>query len=82
MNVRITFYGGLKQDVGVKQQTLEFDAESITIEALAEVLQRRYPALAARLGTVAYAVNDELVDSGYVLRDGDEAGLLPPVSGG
>jgi len=82
MNVRVTFYGGLKQDVGAKQQMLEFDADSVTLEELAEVLQRRYPALAARLGTVAYAVNNELVDSGYVLHDGDEAGLLPPVSGG
>lgn len=82
MKVRLTFYGGLKQDVGAKQQTLELDAETLTITELAETLKQRYPALAARLGTVAFAVNNELVDSGYVLHDGDEAGLLPPVSGG
>ncbi len=82
MQVRVTFYGGLKQDVGAKQQTLNLDAVSITVAELAGILTQRYPALAARLSTVAYAVNDELVEADYVLHDGDEAGLLPPVSGG
>lgn len=82
MKVHVTFYGGLKQDVGVKRQTLDLGAGPINVGKLAGVLQARYPALAERLATVAYAVNDELVDLDYELHDGDEAGLLPPVSGG
>jgi molybdopterin converting factor small subunit len=31
---------------------------------------------------LAVAVNQEYVDAGWVLHDGDEVALLPPVSGG
>jgi molybdopterin converting factor small subunit len=82
MRVNVVFYGGLKQDTGARQQALDLDANSLTVGELAEVLKTRFPALGPRLETVAYAVNDAIVDPGYVLRDGDEAGLLPPVSGG
>ena len=82
MRVNVVFYGGLKQDIGARHQALDVNADSLTVGELAEVLRKRFPVLGPRLETVAYAVNDEIVDPGYVLRDGDEAGLLPPVSGG
>lgn len=82
MKIQVTFYGVLKQDVGAKQQTLEFSGDRLTLAELVETLKRQYPALAARLETVAFAVNDELVTPDTVLYDGDLAGLLPPVSGG
>jgi molybdopterin converting factor small subunit len=82
MKINIIFYGGLKQDVGAKCQTFELDRESLTVAELVETLQQQYPALAARLSTVAYTVGNTIVEPDYVLRDGDEAGLLPPVSGG
>ena len=82
MRVNVVFYGGLKQDVGTKQQTLDLPGEALTIRQLVENLKVRYPTLTPRLETVAYVVHDEIVDPEYVLRDGDEAALLPPVSGG
>jgi len=82
MKVNVVFYGGLKQDVGAKYQSLEFATESLTVGELVDELKAQYPSLAPRLGMVAYAVDDTLVDPDYVLHDGDEAALLPPVSGG
>ncbi len=82
MRVTVVYYGGLKQDVGVRSETLELPDGALRVRDLSEVLRERHPALAGRLHTVAYAVNDTLVDADYVLQDGDEAGLLPPVSGG
>ena len=82
MKIQVTFYGGLKQEVGSKQQIIELPGELATVATLAEALQARYPALAPRLATVAYAVGDTLVGPEHPLRDGDEAALLPPVSGG
>jgi len=82
VRVHVTFYGGLKQDVGAKRQTVELPGDAQTVGALVEVLAARYPALAARLATVACAVGDTLVGPDHPLRDGDEAALLPPVSGG
>lgn len=82
MKVHMVFYGGLKQDVGTKQQTLDLDQNTITIQELGEILKVRYPALRSRLETVAYVVHNEIVDPDFLLHDGDEAALLPPVSGG
>ncbi len=82
MQVHVTFYGVLKQDVGTKHQTLDLPGDVLTVGGLAALLADRYPALAERLATVAFAVGDALVGPEHVLRDGDSASLLPPVSGG
>lgn len=82
MKLQVVFYGGLKQTAGVKTETLEVAGDSLPVRELPGLLSERHPALASRLGVVAYVVNDEIVASDYVLRDGDEAGVLPPVSGG
>jgi molybdopterin converting factor small subunit len=82
MKVDVVFYGGLKQDVGAKRQTVEVARDRLTVAELVDVITQRYPALEPRLSTVAYVVGNEVVEPDYVLRDGDEAGLLPPVSGG
>jgi molybdopterin synthase sulfur carrier subunit len=82
MQVNVVFFGKLKQDVGEKQTTLESPQNSLTIDELIDILKARYPVLEAQLATVAYAVNDVLVESDHVLHDGDQAALLPPVSGG
>ena len=82
MHVHVIFYGGLKQDVGARQQTIELSGDAPTVGTLLAALAARYPALAERLATVACAVGDTLVGPDHPLRDGDEAALLPPVSGG
>lgn len=82
MKVQVVFYGGLKQEVGAKREMLDLPYESLPVRELVGVLAERYPALAPRLNTVAYVVRDEIVGPDYLLRDGDEAGVLPPVSGG
>lgn len=82
MQLRIIFYGGLKQTVGAKGHTLELEPDSVTVHELKALLADRYPALAPRLATVACAVGDELAGPDHRLRDGDEVALLPPVSGG
>ncbi len=82
MQVQVTFYGVLKQDVGTKQQTLDLPDDVRTVGGLAALLADRYPALDDRLATVAFSVGDTLVGAEYVLQDGDHAALLPPVSGG
>jgi len=82
IHISVTFYGGLKQHTGAKQQTLELDGERATVRDLAAALAARYPALAERLPTVAFVVGEAIVPPETVLRDGDSAALLPPVSGG
>lgn len=82
MRLTVTFYGGLKQAVGARAQTLELPHDSLTAGALKALLAERYPALGPRLDAVACAVGDELVGPDHPLGDGDQVALLPPVSGG
>ncbi|MCC6800674.1 MAG: MoaD/ThiS family protein [Anaerolineae bacterium] len=82
MKVRAVFYGGLRQDTGVREELVEVAQDQLSVEELVAVLTMRFPALGSRLRAVAFVVNDTIVGPGYILADGDEAGLLPPVSGG
>lgn len=82
MQLQTIFYGVLKQDVGEKIQTIDLDRESLTVGELKTLLVERYPALAAHMDTVAFAVGDELVGPEHGIQHGDKVALLPPVSGG
>ncbi|NLX08778.1 MAG: MoaD/ThiS family protein [Chloroflexi bacterium] len=82
MKIHVVFYGRLKQDVGAKTAEIDLAQDGLTVHDLAGLLEARYPVLRERLGGVAFAVNDTIVADDYCLRDGDEAALLPPVSGG
>lgn len=82
MKIRVVFYGGLKQDAGAREEVVEVDQDQLSVAELAEVLAMRFPALGPRLRSVAFVVDDTIVGPGTMLADDDEAGLLPPVSGG
>ncbi len=82
MRVRVVFYGRLHEETGSRAQWLELEEGPFTIQRLADLLLARYPGLRAHLPTVAFSVGAELVGPEQAIRDGDEVGLLPPVSGG
>jgi len=79
MRVRVLFFGVLKEELGTAATSIELpDGASV-----ADLLKR----MAASnpmpmLKSLAVSVNAEFAASSQVLQDGDEVGLLPPVSGG
>ena len=79
MRVHVKFFAIFREMVGVKTEWTEI-SDGATVESL----WQQYAARSARLDSVraAYAVNQKLVKPDQVLRDGDEVGFLPPVSGG
>lgn len=83
MQVHVTFFGVLKQDAGTKHHTLDLpDDIAPTLRELQVALTVTFPALAERMSTVAFAVDDTLVALDHPLQNGDLVALLPPVSGG
>jgi molybdopterin synthase catalytic subunit/sulfur carrier protein ThiS len=74
MQIRVLPFGILKD--WIANSTLELH-EGATV---ADLLARLGPA--APLRGIAVSVNAEYALAAQVLRDGDEVGLLPPVSGG
>ena len=80
MQVRIVSFGILKEWLG--GETLEL-AEGATVGALLERLATQGKAVPkGTWRSIAVSVNHEYAGAGQVLREGDEVGLLPPVSGG
>jgi molybdopterin synthase catalytic subunit/molybdopterin converting factor small subunit len=79
MHVRVLCFGVLKDWLGAESAPVELP-EGATVATLLQSLGSR--ASAPVLRGIAVSVNAEYAAGAQVLRDGDEVGLLPPVSGG
>ncbi|MBI3536744.1 MAG: molybdenum cofactor biosynthesis protein MoaE, partial [Chloroflexi bacterium] len=79
MRVNVKFFAIFREFTGIKTEWKEI-ADGTSIEKL----WNDYRAAHARLGNLraAYAINQKLARAETVLREGDEIGFLPPVSGG
>jgi molybdopterin synthase catalytic subunit len=80
MHVRVLPFGILKDWLGASATTLELPEGASVGDLLDRVgeLQNAAPALRG----IAVSVNAEYATAAHRLADGDEVGLLPPVSGG
>ena len=79
MNVRVLPFGILKESLGSDAFAFELPRGATVADLLAR-LGVRAPAIDS-LG-IAVSVNAEYADREQILRENDEVGLLPPVSGG
>jgi molybdopterin converting factor small subunit len=55
--------------------------ENETIEGLKQNLLSEFPAFAS-LSKLSFAVGEEYRENSFLLKDGDEVVIIPPVSGG
>ena len=81
MNVHVSFYSYFKELTGTAQTTESLPAGS-TIGRLHGRLAIRFPRLAAMEKSTLIAVGVEYQGRDYVLQEGDEVSLFPPVQGG
>jgi molybdopterin converting factor subunit 1 len=81
MRVRLRFFATLRERAGASELVRELP-DGGTIGDLWEALRRERPALAEFRGAIAFARNQEYVDSKTTLQDNDEVAFIPPVSGG
>jgi len=79
MQVHVLPFGVLKDWLGSSPATVEL-RDGASVADLLEQLSGRVPPPALR--SIAVSVNAEYATAAQTLRDGDEVGLLPPVSGG
>lgn len=79
MNVRVLSFGVLKEWLGGSERTVELP-EGATVAELLERLNAERVAPLQR--GIAVSVNEEFAAATEKLKDGDQVGLLPPVSGG
>jgi molybdopterin converting factor small subunit len=81
MHVTIQFFSYLKDLTGCAQTT-ETLVDGSTLGSLHEQLMARFEKLAAMRKSTLLAVGVDYQPREYVLQDGDEVSLFPPVQGG
>ena len=83
MRVQVIPFGVLKDWLGSSAAAVELP-DGASVAELLESLRLRLPAHAPANGLrgIAVSVNAEYAQAAQLLHDGDEVGLLPPVSGG
>ena len=79
MRVNVRFFAIFREMTGIRTEWAEI-SEGTTVEQL----WKQYAVHSPRVGNIraAYAINQRLAKPDQVLREGDEVGFLPPVSGG
>jgi len=79
MKIKIKLFASCREIAGTNE--LELQAKKgETVSGIMAALRQRFPRLS--LADIMVAVNQEFAPSDYILKDGDEIALLPPVSGG
>ena len=81
MRVRVLLFGQLKDIIGHQEDSLDLPAGS-NLSTVMTHYAARYPKFQGLNNSIACSINQEYAQGSAVLKDGDEVGLLPPVSGG
>ena len=81
MQIRVLFFGVLRELAGLPLETLDLP-EASTLADVLEHCARSRPGLRQHFLGMAVSRNQEFASLSDVLHAGDEVGLLPPVSGG
>jgi len=81
MLIRVLLFGQLKDMLGRAEDQVELPPDA-TLSSLVDHYSQNFPQFQAFAGSIALSINQEYAYLSSPLKDGDEVGLLPPVSGG
>ena len=82
--VKVLFFASCREMAGTKETSLQLPGASSTTSKLRECIVEKLPGLKPVAATVTLALNQEYLDpeEDTPLKDGDEIGFIPPISGG
>ncbi|WP_153147152.1 molybdopterin converting factor subunit 1 [Dechloromonas sp. H13] len=82
MSVKILYFAGLREALGIGSETLELPAGVATVGTLRDWLVGLGRERLASAKNLRCAVNQEMGGPETAVRDGDEVAFFPPVTGG
>ena len=82
MKLRIQYFAGLREALGVGGEEVEPPAGITTVGALRDWLAGQGREALATAKNLRCAVNQQMAGFGAALRSGDEVAFFPPVTGG
>ena len=81
MKINIVAFGIAREILKSRTLLVELEPSSATIAQLKQHLINRYPELST-LRSLSFAVGEDYQEDNYILNEGDEVVVIPPVSGG
>lgn len=81
MQIRVLLFASVRQSAGGDEIVLDVP-DGATAGDLLGRLREKIPALEGLADRIKLAVNEEFVPGDRVLREGDVAAVIPPMSGG
>jgi molybdopterin converting factor small subunit len=81
LNIPVSFYSYFKDLAGCAQAT-ETLPDGSTVADLLRAVAGRFPKLAPMQKSTLVAVGIDYQHRGYVLKEGEQVSLFPPVQGG
>jgi molybdopterin synthase sulfur carrier subunit len=82
VSIRILYFAGLKETLGLPGETIELPAGVATVGALRDWLIGQGRAALATAKNLRCAVNQDMAKLDAAIQDGDEVAFFPPVTGG
>lgn len=83
--IKVLFFASLRDRLGVAELSVSADEAGDNVASLRRFLAARGEAWSEALGEgarVLAAINQQMVDMGFTVEDGDEVAFFPPVTGG
>jgi sulfur-carrier protein len=85
LKVKILFFAGLREQLGVSGEEIELPSDVTSVAGLRSHLMQRggaWQSAFAGKKLVRIAVNQEMVSAASPIKPGDEVAFFPPVTGG
>ncbi len=82
MSVKILYFAGLKEKLGMSGESIELPAGVATIGSLRDWLVGQGREALGTAKNLRCAVNHDMVKLDAAIKDGDEIAFFPPVTGG
>ncbi|MFQ5752635.1 MAG: MoaD/ThiS family protein [bacterium] len=81
MKIKLRFFGPLRDLTKIEEVEMPIK-ENTTVGDLVWLVGERFPNIREHLKSVSFAIDNEYVTRDVILKNGNEVGLLPPISGG
>ena len=82
MSIKILYFAGLKEKLGLSAESIELPAGVTTVGALRDWLVGQGREALGSARNLRCAVNQDMAKLDATIQDGDEIAFFPPVTGG
>ena len=80
VNITVKFFASFRETVNKDSMVMSLP-EGATVDAMLNHLKAQYPVL-RKYEAMIVAVNKQYQHGDFLLKDGDEVAIMPPISGG